>query len=639
MTNTGGADAQASTTSPSYNVTGSLLVSSYGRKVTFSKARTQQKLRVLVVGDNNDPLEGAVLSVGDTECTSRADGIAFEGFVRIQNDAHLVRQSFAPKSYEPLSAAVQVKSEQNRVRLANNVNGATLSGPDGQGYYTLTIQNVKTARRTYVYVRTVEFRDNADFMNQLKVRWIDPNGYSPVGAIDLPGSLFQNANSQAVIDSDADWDVVIDALANLDMAPLAGDGTLNAANTVAEYRNQVMRDIGQRAGSGQSALFAWSGDSLGFADNSIGYHLDLRFETTSITFVAGNNGIPDGAAKDGTTLGTQTYIKGGRVNSINLDVSGYAIAGYYLDANFTNAWSGVGSSLNDSVTVYVKFQSMRPVVIRKLGDQDMSTLSGATFALYAEDRTTEIAKVGTENVSSFFAASNQDKNGVFFAGELSYTTYWLKETKAPSGYESDKEQWYKIEVRLDDVVVSGPYTFSDSNDGNMWGSFTSGYKTLEAYEGSRYTFQYNGKTYEGKWAYAWDTSYDQNSQGTSDNNAFTATVGTLIWWDNKFWIVNTHNSTTNWTNNLTQMSQVSSNAMELTGHDVRVVTDADFTQNVNSGQPNLPDNVNTNNGGNATRYIYTDGNGNFWICVRDGNAKKPKDDPGAWINITNMLRL
>ena len=176
-----------------------------------------------------------------------------------------------------------------------------------------------------------------------------------------------------------------------------------------------------------------------------------------------------------------------------------------------------------------------------------------------------------------------------------------------------------------DVVYSTEITVTAAapSSGDMWGSITG--VDMEPYTGSRFAIIYDGKTYTGKYAYAWTTSYTGNQ-----NDTFTAGVGTLIWYNGAFYILNpNHNSTSDWTSQLNQLNQVANKVMSLTNY--KVVTRSDFTMDGNQ----YPTSISTN--GDSERIIYTDGNGRFWLCMQDGNRSTPDEEPQAWFEITDMF--
>ncbi len=69
--------------------------------------------------------------------------------------------------------------------------------------------------------------------------------------------------------------------------------------------------------------------------------------------------------------------------------------------------------------------STKTVALMKVGSGETTRLSGAEFELYKDDKLTD--KVNTELIRT-------NENGIALIGELDCGEYWLKETKAPVGY-------------------------------------------------------------------------------------------------------------------------------------------------------------------------------------------------------------
>lgn len=180
-------------------------------------------------------------------------------------------------------------------------------------------------------------------------------------------------NEDALINNDSDWNALLAALAKMNPSKLtgtegvawSGNGTLNfdqnKENKVSQYSSQALKEFNKGVGSGSTALFKWGKESTsyGFEDQSVEYHLDLAFNTNTITFVTGNNGITNpeaGNAKDGTTVDSRTYITGSIIqNPKTLNVpTGYKVEGYYSDEALTATWTGVGTELKEDQTVYIK---------------------------------------------------------------------------------------------------------------------------------------------------------------------------------------------------------------------------------------------------------------------------------------------
>ena len=210
---------------------------------------------------------------------------------------------------------------------------------------------------------------------------LDGNGYFPAGEIELDSSFLdgkKNATTAGspLINSTSDWKAVLAALNNMNTQTLVDDPynkytqySKNRGNNVGEYLNQAAGDVGYSWGSQHTALFYWNWNrnhSYGFTDQTVKYHLDLRFETNKITFITGHNGISSGSAKDGTTVDARAYITGSIIQEPrNLTIpAGYRFVGYYTDADFSTPWNGIGTPLDSDQTVYIKITPKDNVVIR-----------------------------------------------------------------------------------------------------------------------------------------------------------------------------------------------------------------------------------------------------------------------------------
>ena len=228
--------------------------------------------------------------------------------------------------------------------------------------------------RVYVYVAGKKWQNNPEFQELIQLYACDANGYFPAGEIKLPASYFTGKqNKDGLINTDSDWNALLDALDNMDPSKLTGTKGVawsgndilnfdqNKENKVREYSSQALKAFGQGAGSGSTALFKWDtkNTSYGFEDQSVRYHLDLAFNTNTITFVTGNNGITNpeaGDAQDGTRVDSRTYITGSEIQkpkTLNVP-TGYIVEGYYTDETLTTTWNGVGTQLYNDQTVYIK---------------------------------------------------------------------------------------------------------------------------------------------------------------------------------------------------------------------------------------------------------------------------------------------
>lgn len=300
-----------------------------------------------------------------------------------------------------------------------NVSGYTISvGANVPvGKYTLTIRyktnnsynytedtvtiTVPATVPVHVYVSSTapdgtSWRGNAEFQELIGLYVCDSNakGYFPAGTIELNTDYFRNKNSTAVntpgtglINDSSDWERLYSLLSSMKNNNLSGnlgaawadtgdlDFSRNNGNHVSEYLKQAYVSYGAGWGSNSTALFRWhlsfSATDAGQAhlghpgDTTTKYHLDLCFNTNTITFICGNNGITSGEAKDGTTVDSRVYITGSKIQEPrNLYIpAGYQFMGYYADADFKTPWNGIGTPLNEDQTVYIKITPKNNVIL------------------------------------------------------------------------------------------------------------------------------------------------------------------------------------------------------------------------------------------------------------------------------------
>ena len=242
---------------------------------------------------------------------------------------------------------------------------------------------IPTSIKVYVYVaREIDKKTHTLISDEcldllgIDKSTLDGNNYFPAGEIELDISFLAGKGDApttpgaALIQTQQDWQMVLAALGDLNTSTLVymegTDYTKNRGNHVGEYLAQAIGDLQKSWGSQSTALFRWNDTiSYGFEDQTVKYHLDLRFNTTKITFITGNNKINTGNAKDGTVVDSRTYIVGSKIQEPrNLTIpSGYKFMGYYTDPDFTTPWDGIGTPLNEDQTVYIKITKEENVVL------------------------------------------------------------------------------------------------------------------------------------------------------------------------------------------------------------------------------------------------------------------------------------
>ena len=245
-------------------------------------------------------------------------------------------------------------------------------------YVAARVTNQDGTPVTDKYGNQLSWADNPEFLEMLGLdkNTVDAYGYFPVGQVLVPYEGLLDQESPYLNDEN-DWSVVTDALANLDTNALNNTYAANRGNSIADYRQQAIHDFSFEGSQQRSALFETSGSSNGF-DRQAGYHLDLRFNTNTITFIAGNNGIGQGQpAADGTTIEQRVYITGSSIQKPKEFPipEGYKLVGYYEDPDFTTEWNGIGTPLNENETVYIKIEPKDNVTITYQVAEGEGTLS------------------------------------------------------------------------------------------------------------------------------------------------------------------------------------------------------------------------------------------------------------------------
>ena len=251
-------------------------------------------------------------------------------------------------------------------------------------------ENDNAPIKVYVYVASRDVAGNpmsAEMLELLGINanTIDGNGYFPAGEIYLDRSFLNGKGNAAntpgspLIQSAADWNAVNSALSEMVTSTLTGNYAANRGNHVSSYLSQAGADIGYSWGSQRTALFRWNDTtSYGFADQTVKYHLDLRFSTKTITFITGNNNIRNKpGANDGTTVDSRVYITGSTIlDPRNVRIpDGYKFAGYYRDADFNEEWNGIGTPLNQDQIVYIKIVPQNNVVINYKVQEGQGTVT------------------------------------------------------------------------------------------------------------------------------------------------------------------------------------------------------------------------------------------------------------------------
>lgn len=109
----------------------------------------------------------------------------------------------------------------------------------------------------------------------------------------------------------------------------------------------------------------------------------------------------------------------------------------------------------DDVTgLNVFWSGSRHITLRKSTESpNYQALSGARFDIYLNPSTSTYA---VDNNGNTLSGLMSDSNGIFYVGELSYGTYYAKETTAPNGYSKPINGYYFI-ITVDETGVGYKY--------------------------------------------------------------------------------------------------------------------------------------------------------------------------------------
>ena len=300
--------------------------------------------------------------------------------------------------------------------------------------------------KVYIYVSSEDISDECLELLGISRSTLDASNYFPAGEIELNIDYFDDKGGLAtaagtgLINDDDDWTELLGLLSEMDTTTLIDqtnstytgllndyklDYTVNRNNSVGSYLEQAIVSYGSGWGSQSTALFHWHYNSAssgcghyGFEDQTVQYHLDLKFSTNKITFVFGNNGLNN----DGQTADSRTYITGSAIQTpadfTSMIPEGYYFDGFYTDANFTTEWDGIGDPLTKDTTVYIKLTKdpvmsitlTKEVSGAEVSDQDYTftiatTNSDVSGNTYTSSNTTNITFSNTANEDGYYTAT------------------------------------------------------------------------------------------------------------------------------------------------------------------------------------------------------------------------------------------
>ncbi len=322
-----------------------------------------------------------------------------------------------------------------------------------------------------VYVMDNGWAGNQEKEAQIGLRSKDGNGFYPVGVIELP-EKFITGNSPYLKDV-AKWNELRPYLNSMDTSKAAFSSTggfkeANGDNNMVAYLDNVDTSVFGNIGSGNTALFNWSGSSYGF-DGNIRYHLDLRLEMHTVTFINGNNNI-SGVQNGKTVFGTRGYFENELIQNPNYSIydfyvqgvpEGYAIGGYYKDANFTQEYT-FNQPISGDVKVYVKLVKETFTVTWKDADVTLDTDTNVAYGTNTLSLAPQVADKADEGYTYTFAGWSVENDGTVDKIPTAVTenvTYYAVFDKEPIVY--------KITYDLDGGSLEGTtnpeeYTIEDT---------------------------------------------------------------------------------------------------------------------------------------------------------------------------------
>ncbi len=231
--------------------------------------------------------------------------------------------------------------------------------------YTVTVTAASTIKTVEVYVAGWDTETGQQFSQEmldlLGIKVMSYQYWFPAGTIQVDMSLLSSSTSPYA-NTEEDWAYILECLAELDTDALeGGTSAANVGNLIAQYAQQVIQDMSQSTGYYLKIIDATSVSgnyTNSYHDN---LHLDMRFNTVTITYIYGNNDITqamDEVAYDGNTAGSKVFIQGATMDYTPeiTAPAGWKIVGYYTDPGCTdgNEWDAVGQPINEDTTVYIK---------------------------------------------------------------------------------------------------------------------------------------------------------------------------------------------------------------------------------------------------------------------------------------------
>lgn len=238
---------------------------------------------------------------------------------------------------------------------------------------------------------------NSAFATILGLHFKQGDGYYPVGVVSLPKSFF-NGKSSPYINRSEDLQEVESKITSInttgeflydddyknDYYPenYVSNATSNIGNKVFDYLYAAVASYGSANESHKTGLFYWNPtyhtqNIQLIGDNEYPYHLDLRFEISTVNFVA----VIGDETHD---LNSQSVIKNAKITSSLANLGSYAtdytVEGYYEEATCNNEFNFDNAITADEKTVYVKLthKAIPTVTYQAEGKDNVTKTATAT---------------------------------------------------------------------------------------------------------------------------------------------------------------------------------------------------------------------------------------------------------------------
>ena len=435
----------------------------------------------------------------------------------------------------------QADGKGNKIEI-----GSSIEVANQQSYKVYAIWKIKNEKiKVAVYATDgTDSKDshgnvvkNPQLVSELKVDYVQNDGYYPIGVVELPSEMFEG--NSPYINSQDDLDKVLGAIENIDTSSSVLKH--NNDNTVAKNLKYVQSNTGKNAGSYCTAMFDWNRSEY---DGSIvnpdgvdfAYHLDLRFTTNIVEY----KGIFfTGDRYEGTTdIGDRAYLTGFSLdkdtaeNYVRDYDTEYNYVGLYTDEDCKTEFTGIEKISKDTV-LYAKYV--------KSGTEEL--------AYFLLGKTENVPGPGPQSSDYYYPAGGKkewkgsavsfDLLTPNFIGDNGYKAIYnwtgidadaIKYTfnnRVSGDIQSYLDSEYNVGASADNKFTTEDiiwYVYKKQADGNHIDGYVSTYITYDANNG--------GKTSDNKTTFTSDKVRYGSTQ-TAAANMFTDTDNIFAGWNTK----------------------------------------------------------------------------------------------------------